>query len=276
MNMGEYFNLNTGKRHFHFIALKFYSSYSIQEYWQDCGVEENPSTDYSFEDENFIIEKKSLIDDFPYFTGTKDYSVNRNNTHPYRYDLIAIKIKNQNILALGYPFSFLAKKITFLLVNNKNYLTRSTFIKVNLRELIKQKAISFNVSSYRWNFLSLNIRLVNDHNLNSIELKGDCLNDSPYFKTYFKNKIISESLAIRSCQICCTIFDTEDDLIPQTKGNIYFNDYGNFRLYVHGSGINIFVIPFLLDDLYMLNCMQMIPSNPLISPSPFRFVDEIF
>ena len=222
-------------------------------------------TDFSIDNDDFTIEQRSLISDFPYFTGIRDYSLKGDGKPPYRYDLIAIEIKRQNLFVFGFPFKFLAKTIVESLIEKKKYLEKANFFRPNLDRLIKQSVEeSFDDDYFKCHFSSLGLVLTKDLLLTSIDLGGERPMDSPLYKAVFKNIVQENQSHLESCALKCEVTVDEQKLIPKTRGNVHLDHFGNMKVYVHGRGKNVFVIPFVLELLRKRKCNEKTLNNPLL------------
>jgi hypothetical protein len=261
-NKQDFFDLISPQRYFHLVAFKFEAGYSTQAYWKDSQQTIVSVTSYDTPD--FKIEYAKIKSTETYFTGIKDYSVNKDGKSPFNYDLFVIELKSENLFVFGFPFKGLAKTIVEHLLS-KQFLERGKFIKTDLNKLIRiNHEASLSDEYFSAHFSGVQLKLTGDLNITSVNLDGDMPLDSMIYKTFFKEKIQegNPECKLEKCSHKCgTILDS--DTIPKAKSNIHSDTFGNYRMYVHSGGNNIFTIPFFFNLLENVHCTVLTSSNPI-------------
>jgi len=261
--MEKYFDLISSQRYYHLIAFKFETKYSTQNYWKDCGISSKKNNFPLHDNSEFRIEQERIVTNIPYYNGERDYSVNGDGKEPYHYDLFVIELKKLNIFVFGFPFKFLAKTILKNLIDNKKLITKGSFVKPLLDKLIKLNSnTDFVDTSFAYHFSGLELMLTGDTNITSVNLDGDRPLDSPLYKNVFKKLIEGDECKLEKCSLKCETLKDDSRSIPKTRGNIHLDLAGNYKLYIHGSGNNIFTIPFIFSVLKKTKCLD----NTLINP----------
>jgi hypothetical protein len=264
--MSPSFDIKTAKRYFHMVAFKFDSKFNLRNYWRDCSFEMDGNSTVVHDSGKIRLEKHSIISDIQYYFGETDYSLNGENEAPYRYDLIAVELKEYNIFIFGYPFKLLAKDIIKRLIEDKRYKAKGSFLKPNLDQLIKlTNSQDFGNEDATCYFSSLSMILTGDTKISSIDLEGDKPLESSLYRRNFKKMIDEDFSKVEKGIIKCEIETELPDGIPKTRSNIHLDHYGNFKMYVHGTGKNVYTVPFLLTILSDFDCLQATLTNPLIN-----------
>ncbi|MET3980679.1 hypothetical protein ABIB62_003283 [Mucilaginibacter sp. UYP25] len=263
MEKKNYFNLISAQRYFHLVALNITEQYSTVDYYKNFGNYQRSKNHTIHQTKDFVIEHVRIITDTPYYGGTKDYSVKNDGLAPFNYDLFTIELKPLNILILGFPFKFLAKDILENLIRNK-LLQHANFIKPDLTKLIKENNDSaLMLNNFSSHFSGVELSLNGDTNISSVNLDGDRPLDSTVYKTFFYNLIQRDECSLEKCSLKNEILEETTD-IPKTKSNIHLDLFGNYKLYIHGSGNNIFTIPSFFKALTEYQCIKTTLTNPII------------
>lgn len=266
-----YFDSLLGQRYFHVVA---YSNkqYSIQAYWKDCKVL-NKNIEVSHQMQDFLIEHGKLVTKTRYHNenGNEDFSVNGDRQPPYQYDLFAIELKKENLLVFGFPFKSIAKLLLEKIFEDNIILKRGHFLKPDLNRLIKQgnKKSEFTSSNFTTHFSGVELILTGETNISSVNLDGDKPLDSNLYRSVFLEKVEKDECLLDKCSLKCETLQDENGEVPKTKSIIHLDLFGNYKLYIHGSGKNIFTIPFLFNFLSKLKCLKETSINPIQ-----RFKDE--
>jgi hypothetical protein len=260
------FNLLFAKRYFHLIAFKSDKNYSIQNFWKDCGIKADNDSE-SFNNSNFTIELRKTVSNIRFYNSDEDFSVNKNGEAPYNYDILAIHLKEEDILVFGFPFKYLTKTIIDDLVLNKNLLkiTKGSFLKADLNKLIKiNQETAFSDETFSCYFSGIELNLPGDSNITSVNLDGDKPLDSILYKTVFKGLINKNECLIEKGSLRCETLANELNSIPKTGSNIHIDLFGNYKLYIHGTGKNIITIPFIFQLLNNYGCLETTLINPIL------------
>jgi len=260
----NYFSLTQTKRYYHLIAFKYESEYSTQSFFKDCGVKKS-DVQRSYDDDGLVIEHGKIVSSMRFYNGNQDYSINGNGLAPFQYDIVAIDMQKLKIIAFGFPFKLLARTITDNLLNNKKLLLRGRFYKPLLNKLIglynTSKITNKNFSTI---FSGVELQLSGDPNLRAVSLYGDAPLESNVYKKIFLELIDNEECKLERCSMR---FETDSDIqrnLPKTRSNVHLDLFGNYKLYIHQSGKNIFTIPIVFSLLEKYKCLELTSTNPII------------
>lgn len=263
MSQANYFEFLTAQRYFHLVALKINNEYSIESYWRDSGIGKKRRKYRSYDFPDYKIEQVRILSDIPYYFGSLDYSVNGNNEAPYQYDLFVIELKKQGMLILGFPFKQLAKTVLSNLLDGPYPKLKSIFNRVDINKLIRTNHdVDFIEQQFSAYFATIDLRLTGDSKITSVNLDGDRPMESDLYKNVFKGLVEQEFCKLDRCSLKLdTISDGEN--IPKTRSIIHVDKFGNYKLYVHGSGNNIFTIPFMFILFRKHKCIETTFNNPI-------------
>lgn len=261
----NYFELVSGQRYYHVVAFEVNSNlYSLQAFWRDCGVlkRNNIISNDMF---NAVIEQGKLITEIRYHFGDEDFSIDGNDKAPFQYDIFAINIKRFNILIFGFPFKAMARVFLEKMIDQKKILSKGNFVKPDLDKLIKQsnKGLHFSNDFFTTHFSGVELILTGETNISSVNLDGDRPLESNLYRNVFLQKVEDNECKLEKCSLKCETFDNESKNIPKSKSNIHLDLFGNYKLYVHGSGKNLFTIPFLFELLAKSKCLKPSLINPI-------------
>lgn len=256
-----FFNLIAAQRYFHFVAFKFNKTYSAQQYWRECGETKEVTT---FESDTYKIEYANFVSHDEYYNGSKvDYSVNLNHAAPFHYDLFCIEIKQSNTFILGFPFQTLAKKIIDAFI--KKHYDDGYFVKADLRKMVKANTLVNDNDEFFARFSGVELKLTGDLNITSVNLDGDKPLESDLYKEYFKEHIENDNIACKVEKCAVKLGIVSSDLIPLSAANIHLDLFGNFKIYIHGSGNNVFTLPYLFEIFKSIDSLNNASSssNPI-------------
>jgi hypothetical protein len=257
-----YFNLVNPQRYFHLVAIKSENNYSLNSYWKDCGVEKQNVFKVETNFSNTLIEYAKYISSIPYHLGDQDYSTNRDNSPPYNYDLFAIHNTELNIFIFGFPFKNLGKVILNGLISN-GLTKKSNFIRPDLNELIKKiSTITLDTDVFSSEFSLLELILTGETNVSTVILDGDSPLKSSLYKDFFLPKINQDECKLERGSLQCNLNVNEGDL--KTNANVHLDLFGNYKVYIHSSGKNIFTLPFLFQSLVKSSFVKYTTVNPLV------------
>lgn len=260
----SFFSLLSAKRYYHLIAFKAEKDYSIKKFWDDCDVSNKSSVDSSYKIDEFEIELGKILSNLQFYNGGEDYSVNSDGNPPFQYELFAIEIKQLRLFIFGFPFKSLAKTVIESLIVEKKLLNKGSFLRTNLNKLIKinhkTDFVNEMFSSY---FSGVELTLTGDTNITSVNLDGDKPLESVLYKTVFLNKIIEDECKLEKCSLKFETTSNNNNDIPKTRSNVHIDLFGNYKLYVHGSGNNIFTIPYMFNLFNSYDCLEQTLINPI-------------
>jgi hypothetical protein len=250
------------QRYYHLVALKGSRSLLKKQFFIDWRINEV---------ENFKVEKDfnlvqlSILTDTRYHAGEFDYSLNKDNKPPYKYDFILIENSKNDILILCLPFKNLMKNICFELELNYEILSQSNFLKVDMNKLIKSNTghTDYIFKNNHFYFGGIFLSMAGDSYLSTVKLEGDKPLDSEIYKDYFINKINKLECKLEKCILKCSVELVQDSQISNARSSIHFDKYGNYKLYIHANGANLITIPALFDFLHDINCIIETPNNPV-------------
>jgi len=258
----KYFDLDTFKRYFHLITFKSDKKYSAINFLQDIGATIKETSQFSI-DFSFTIYQSEIISNVPYYNGDKDYSLNKDGQPPYKYDLFAVHMFSMNMFVIAFPFKHLAKTSLNNLIETKKIMSKGSFVKCDINKLLIENSENDlsdeNFTSY---FSGLDLTLTGDEKLSSVNLDGDKPLQSNLYKQVFSKIVDSRKCHLERCSLQCRLINQVEN-IPKAKANIHVDLFGNYKMYVHGSGKNIFTIPYLFTLLSFKECLKLTLSNPI-------------
>jgi len=261
----QYFDSLTGKRYFHVVGYQN-SKYSMQTYWKDCKVLRK-NVEVSYESSDFLIEHGNFITKYSYHNenGKEDFSINKDKTSPFKYDLFAIELKKEKLLIFVYPFKSIASLMLERASENNLLFNRGKFMKPNLNRLIKlaNKEPEFSTANFMTHFAGVELVLTTETNISSVNLEGDKPLDSNLYKSVFLEKVENDLCLLDRCTLKCETQPDENSDVPKTKSIIHLDLFGNYKLYIHASGRNIFTIPFLFRTLSKNKSLIETSLNPI-------------
>ncbi len=260
MSISNYFELKTSKRYFHLIAVQSEKNFTADNFWDQCGVEQDKKNQKMHSGDNYTIIQKRILSNIPFYNGLTDYSINGDDKPPYNYDMFSIELQNQNILIIGFPFKGLAVNVISRLIETYNFLNKVEFLKCDLSKLIKSNSVHISNSEQFTSFFSgVNLKLTGDTHVTKVGLDGDRPLESTLYKDFFKERIQKDECLLDKCTVKCELIEPT----LKTKSNVHIDNFGNYKLYVHGSGKNIFTIPYLFEALKDHNCLLTTITNPI-------------
>lgn len=258
------FDFVTAKRYYYLVAFKRDNFFSIKNFYNNCGFERSSHFHSSHEFNDFRIDHQRIISNEPFHIGDRDFSIENNGKPPYNYDLFVVEIKKLNILIFGFPFKLLALTITNKLINDYNLLLNGSFVKLNLDKLVKNYHNSDFITDFiSVKFTGIEFTYIGDPKLSGVHLVGDNPLRSNLYKNVFVDLLNDNLCKIECCNLKCDTFKKEELDIPKTKSNMYVDLFGNFKIYLHGSGNNILTIPWIFDLFNENDCMITTLSNPI-------------
>ena len=261
-NKISFFPSLCNQRYYHFISLKTNGNYSLNEYWRQIGFNFSDNLNKSISRDNFLIEQKRIISKKRYHFSELDLSIRIGDNDNFFYDLFAINLKNENIILLGFPFKNLAEAILNKLIEQKNLLKECSFIKPNITSILlddnKKDLLEDDFTS---KFIGVEFKYATE--ISYLVLNGD----NPLESSIYTD-LINRHLKTNTCQAsgCIIKFETlvkDSDLIPKTRSNIHVDVFGNYKLYIHGSGNNIFTLPFLFKVFSSNESLSLTSINPI-------------
>ncbi|NLU92310.1 hypothetical protein [Chitinophaga sp. Ak27] len=263
-NKSVYFDLISGQRYFHLIALKVESDYSPDLFWKDSGFSSKRKKIRSHDFNEFTVDQSRIITETSYYNGEIDYSINKNGEPPFQYDLFVIQLKKSGILVIGFPFKQLAKFIVKNLFESSIIKSKGSFAKATINKLIKiNHENDFVYKLYSSHFSSIDLTLTGETNITSINLDGEQPLESWLYKKTFKDLIERDECKLEKCALRFTTYNADNSEIPKTKSIIHVDHYGNYKLYIHGNGNNIFTIPHMFNLLKKQRCLDYTFTNPI-------------
>lgn len=261
----SYFDSFKGKRYFHFVA---YSNqqYSIKSFWKDCKVL-GKNIDVSHNSSDFTIEHGKLVTPIRFHdeNGKEDYSITKDKEPPFEYDIFAIELKSEKLLIFGFPFRSMGRYLLDKIFENNLLLKRGHFKKPDLNLLIKHanKNPEFTIPNFTAHFSSVELILTSETNISSVNLDGDKPLQSNLYRNVFLKRVEKDKCLLDRCSLTCETFFDEAAEIPKTNSITHLDLFGNFKLYIHGTGKNTFTIPFLFNFLSKNMFLRDTSSNPI-------------
>jgi len=262
MTKQSYFDLTLVKRYFHLITFKPEKKYTFSSMLTDLEASVKKNVFYSTI-LNFNVVEAEIISNMPFFGGEEDFSVLQNGQPPYKYEILLVNMPDLNMFTIGFPFKLLAKLSLDKLINSYKLLSFGSFIKCDVNNLlIKNYKNDLSYDNFLAYFSGLDLIFPGETKINSVNLDGEKPLESPLFIDVFKDQLNDKKCHLERCSIKCRLQFPKDG-IPKTQANFHIDMFGNYKFYLHGSGKNIFVVPFLFSLLFEKGCLHSTLNNPI-------------
>lgn len=269
------FDLLADQRYYHSIALRDIDNYSLACYWgQLRNVDtSNQRSDLAYPD--FEIQHRRLRSDFPYPRGKllEAVSASGDGSSPYLYDVFALRMKvgAQTYFIFAFPFAALARYVIDSLIENHDLLKKGDIQKVNLAALVQQAEVEVEnlEGPIRTRIVGLQVVISGDPAVSSVILGGDNPLKSAIYQDFLRESIHKSGSIPDQCVLACELpWPSEvsgQSTVNQRKlrARMHMDAFGNFKFYVHVGGENFVIIPYLLQVLDSLKCLDKAPMNPL-------------
>ena len=267
------YNMELDQHYFHFIILHNKRRLKLEDYWNHIGwiiKTKNPEKSYR----NFEIQHRKLKSKIPYAGGQVLKRISKDGKPPYEYDVFAIRVKTKNdtYIVLAFPFIDLARDSLDKLMSELSVRKGITFRKADIISLILSSDNGIGEELFRAGVVELQVINKKDPNLSSVTLGGDNPLKSSLYEDYLKNPINEERKKIypERCVLACELQRTTETSVqtmlskPNIRSRVRMDIVGNFKLYVHKNGENIFIIPHLLRELDAMKYLNRVSINPLL------------
>jgi hypothetical protein len=268
-------SLNLDQRYFHFIALRDISGYKLSDYWNQLGNIRTKKSPYIYE-QDFEIQHRQLESDYPYTRGQllEAVSVSGDGSPPYLYDVFALKVKvvNQTYLVFAFPFVTLAREMINNLLYKHNLRKKGDIQKVDVPLLVKKGDTELGSDSFHSHIVGLKVVIADDPDLSNLSLEGDNPLKSMLYQKFLQDPIQQGDYTPERCVLACELQwpseNSNQTIVSNVKkrkirSKMHMDLFGNFKFYVHKGGENFITIPYLLQILFELNCLNNVSMNPL-------------
>ncbi len=266
------FKLLVDQRHFHFIILRDIGGYTLNSYWTqaaDAGALSKQADDINYPE--FEIQHRELRTNTAYPRGRllETVSLSKDGSPPYLYDLFGLKILIDSVtyFAFVFPFSALALEITDRIIDGYKIRRICEIIKVDLSLLVGKIGSQTDVRKISSQVVGLQAVISDDPVLHSVSLGGDDPLKSSIYKNFLLDPIRKGITTLEQCVLKCElqppIADSFELSAQQRRARVHLDAFGNFKFYVHISGKNFATIPFLVQLLKTLECLDTTSVNPL-------------
>jgi hypothetical protein len=268
------YNMELDQHYYHFVVLSNARKFSLTDYWKHLGKAKptgNPKISYP----NFEIEHRVLKRNIPYAGGEilKRISADKKGKKPYSYDTFAltVKTKKSEYVVLAFPFTALARQSVETQIAELRAKKGVDFQKADITSLIKQGHTGMGGGAFRAGIVGLQVICREDTHLSSVTLGGDNpLKSTLYKKFLMKPTEEGNKFSLDYCVLACELQWTDDIYgkgVGRTRtlrSRVRMDIFGNFKFYVHKGGENIIIIPYLLQTLDIMKCLDKVSIDPLL------------
>lgn len=268
------FDLLVDQRHFYFIALRDTAGYTLTDYWNQIGNVVTPGqqrSDHIYPD--FEIQHRRFRSYFPYPRGKllEIVSASGDGTAPYLYDVFALRmmIEAKTYFVFAFPFAALARDVIDDLINNHDLRRKGDILKVEVPVLVQHSEVEVETAHIRMRIVGLQVVIADDPALSSLSLGGDNPLKSSIYQDFLKEPIRKSNFIPDRCVLACELqwplemMDQEVMSQRKVRSRMHMDAFGNFKFYVHVSGANFVIVPYLLQRLNSLKCLDKVSINPL-------------
>ena len=270
------FDLLVDQRYYHFIALRVTDSYRLTEYWnqlENVTTVDGNMSDLTYSD--LEIQHRRLRSHTPYTRGNllETVSAAEDGMPPYDYDLFALRIntENQTYLVFVFPFIALGRVVIDTLNANSDFIKKGVIQKVDLGTLVRHEEIAADnlADPIRTRIRGLQVLMLSDTALSSVRLDGDNPLKSSIYQNYLRESLHKGRTNLKQCVLACELQwppqQTNQSSVNQRslRARIHMDIFGNFNFYIHIGGENCLLIPYLIQKLDSLKCLDKGPMNPL-------------
>jgi len=268
--MNRFFELKSVQRYFHFVALKAGAGYELTDLWRDFGVSVRSGRIKSWDDKAYTIQHARYTTDYPYYRGNDDYSINEDSEPPYEFDIFAIYLRKNRTILIGFPFKLMANHLLDTLVSKKRILLNGhflridldTFIKLDYRDGAENKESPYELDNFNAIVLGISLSLSDTSQISMVDLNGKNPLSSEIYRNVFYSMLAQSSGHIAKSSMRCHLLSNTLDL-PRSHSIIHMDVYGNFKMYIHQTGNNIFTLPALVQILQKHHCLPKVNINPI-------------
>jgi hypothetical protein len=270
------FEMITHQRYFNFIIFSVNRSFELQSFWDNINISSSGKKNFSFSD--FEIQYRRYQSNIAYSRGNliNEISLAKDGTPPYAYDIFALKIniEKTDYLILAFPFVTMASDIINNFLQKLELDKISEFKKTNTLNLLRleKEGIVCKNKNFPLKFVELQTQINGDPAISHIKLGGDNPLQSSLYLNYLKTEIVKKEspFIVDHC-----VFEGEVNLQfseelktltkRQLRTKIHTDNYGNYKLYVHIGGGNVFLLPYFLKQIYSLESLEKVTRNPLLN-----------
>jgi len=257
-------NLKSSQRYFYIVGFKYKAEVNLNKVCKSLKVRIKKTFKHSNDKLRYNIWNLLILSNDQYFSGKQDFSENNDGKAPYVYDTILIELKQSNTVLFMFPSKLLGLKMVSKLMSGNEYLSKGKFIKPDIHKLVKSiKSKDIISTHFSAHLSSVGLKLNDDIELSRIKLEGDRpLNTTLYKETFLKLINKDEYLA----DLCSVKIDLEENHLselPNTTASINMDSYGNFKCYIHSSGLNLHSFPLMLGFLNEKKCIEQTSLNPM-------------
>jgi hypothetical protein len=259
------FNLLASQRYYYLVSFKFEKGrFSLSDFWTTTKSMKKGSPISTFQQMDFVIEYSRIRTRTRFHNTDEDFSAKGDGKPPYQYDAFAMEHKKENLFIFCFPFKSLAKEIVQLLISDYTLFSKGAFQKAKLKKLLKQiDSGNFSSKYLAPSFSNLDLIYAAETDISAVQLDGDNPLNSSLFKDVFEQKINNDECRLEKCSLKCRTI-VHDESTPRAFSNVHFDSFGNYKLYLHSKGRNIFTIPLLFDLLLKHKCLEDHLANPIM------------
>jgi hypothetical protein len=243
------------RRYYH--AVVFDGNYSLipDAFYVKWGIQEDRQM--RFESQDCSIKLLRMISSLQYFGGEIDNSQNSNGAPPYYYQIIAIELTDPNVLIMCFPLKKLTINLATSLWREFNVSQRSSFINVELNDLIHlfDDNTDLNHNDSLFNLTGVYVNSAKKGSiLNSIKLSGDNPLKSPIYNEFLKRHLSTDYNITKEVVRCH---------FP-IKSSLHIDRHGNYKVYIQEKGKNILSLAIIFKMLFENRLLGKSLINPVL------------
>jgi hypothetical protein len=268
-----HFDLLVDQRHFYFIAVRDLAGYRLADYWAQIGSVTTVRGQTDVVCPGLEIQHRQLRSELAYPRGKplEIVSVSKDGSPPYLYDVFAIRLRfhAKTYFVFVFPFAALAREIVDRLIITYNLRRRCDLLRVDLPLLIQHSELPSEVKQVRTNIVGLQVTVPDDPALSSLSLGGDNPMKSSIYRSFLQEPIRKGTTILEQCILACELQlsgENPDQLAVdqrKSRARVHLDAFGNFKFYLHINGENLITVPYLIQRLISLDCLDTVSINPL-------------
>jgi hypothetical protein len=272
--------LSLDQRYYCIIVMRSFYEYQIADMWSVL------NDSYNMDDESekkgggdlgdVLVERRRIISEKAYARGAvlQQLSVGGDLNPPYKYDvcLMRIFVDGCYYYIFAFPFTGLAKDIIGVLVDKYELTRKLDFVKVDLNRLMDLNEVrtKYEDVAVKAHLIAVKLSVHNETSLSAMMLRGDNPLKSSFYKDVLEGLIKENYYKPQQCALSCELGFVQDLNTLKSdahnkkiRSHVHVDVFGNYRTYIHLSGANVLVFPFLIKSLVLENCLLKGSDNPL-------------
>ena len=180
------------------------------------------------------------------------------------------QIANKVVYAFGFPFLGLASDVITKIITSGDISSSPDFLTVKVRDLVArfEEEAQTKFKDLTAEVVGLQFVVVNDKNLSRMRIGGDDPLKATIYRDFLSGQFKSEAINPDVCVLSC---EREWDYAHSGKSSgrrmlrsrVHLDLFGNFKFYAHLGCINVQLVPYVLELLNTLKCLDGTSENPL-------------